>query len=285
MKKHKKMDDKLYLQRRYWYLNNSIQFELLKAMRDKAVSLMQRTNANNFIHWLVIRNLESFDLTLLKRYGICGEDRNIYVSLAKYDHIPSFTFDLKKRSYSCIGWNKIAKDNIIDYDLLLDFDDKKKTKNSFQELKKEVITMWKILSIYNIKFNCYPSGNNFQIVISYENFKEWYSSDKEISKWEYVGNITEQIKKIFNLKYLCMNGIGLWNKIRKCEYSAVNNKVCIPFMNIGELKKFDYDDVELSNIEFPALVRRGLCYQNDLGDSRILSNNFRIFCLENFIVH
>lgn len=267
------------MNREAWYNNGAVMYELLRAMRDREVVLMDNDNHRNCIHWLVVRNKAAFKNTLMDYYRLAEKNYNVYVSLARYDFIPPIPFDLKIRSEKSKEWNKEAQSHILGYDMLLDFDYDKKHKKPFSYMQKMVYKMCQILDLYKIKYNVFPSGNNFQIVIPYDNFK--HHIPKGMKAWEYVKLMTFLFRERFVLrKYLCLGSIGNWNKIRKCEYSLVINKPLIPFKNSGRLKNFNYETI--ARLTRYSVFMRGLCYQNE-ADDIILKRNWDTFIKENYL--
>lgn len=260
-----------------WYLNKKVQYELVKSMKNREVVFMDR-----FENWRCSRGYRignvSFLNNVFKYIRFLDNDKkneNIYVSCAKFKHIPMFTGNMGERADQCREWfNKYAENEVIGYDMLLDFD----AQGDKKRLIKEVKTMIKILDINKVCFRVFPSGSNYQIVIDDSCFKPF-----ELDDLERIKTIVKNIKEMFNLKTLDLKGIGDLRKIRKCEYSLVGLNVCLPFKNMDILDA-DYDIVfnyglALTNL---TIFNRGLMKFHDHG---ILNKkNFEEFVKKNELI-
>ena len=254
-----------------WYSTKSVQYELVKAMAHREVVFMDSKE-----NWKVTRGFRvgnvSFLNTLFEYTRFLDPDKNenIYVSLAKYSHIPFFTGKYKDRTEQFRAWFKDkGQDEIYELDFLLDFD----SNNNFKRMSKEVAKCLEILDIHKVCYRVFPSGNNYQIVIDGSNFKE---IDPDRHK-----RIANNIKDVFNFTTLDLKGQGDLRKIRKCEYSMANGVVCIPMKhrisNFNTYEQAFKPNVILDFYGSMSIYNRGLCLHNDNGKI----NNIKNF--ENFI--
>jgi hypothetical protein len=261
------------LKRRYnYYEKDYIKYELVKQMKNHEVMFMSLEDYSKTMRGFFITTY-NFLNDIFNHYNLFYKLDNIYISLAHYKKIPFFTLDLKKRSKETSEWFEYdAKNQIIGYDLLLDFDCKHK--KNYSEMQKEVGEFCNILMINKVCFQVYPSGSNFQIIIP----SDCFTTNKNTYIWEYVGYLTKSIKKRFQLKYLDLKGVGVYNKVRKCPYSLVANKVCLPFNSEDILRSialFDYQNVEIINVlKNIQIAERGSCYYNNFPNKDYYMNKF-----------
>jgi len=259
---------------RYNYYNKIfVLFELVKPMKDREVVFMDRLENWKCIRGLRVKTIDYLRLRLFDLFKFHDKDYNVYISCAKYSRIPPFTYDLSERSKQTKFWfDTSAKEDIISYDLLLDFDSKENRKDYLKELKG----FYNLLEKEKVCFYIIFSGNNYQIVIP-DN-----CLDKPILEDTIFINRKElatKIKEMFNLKYLDVSGVGVFNKIMKCPYSLVFDKVVLP------LKKFNGNDINFNAENVLTIVfvtNRGLQLHNDFGD---ISNkeNFNKFCKKYYL--
>lgn len=238
--------------RKRYYEDIAVKFELLRAMKDREVIFMHRKENWKCIRGMFITNIRALDY-YFNRFKFFDKDYNIYVSCSKYKSIPKFTDDLKERSSQTSKWfEKENQDSIIDYDILLDFDSGKV--DNFTYMKSEVIKTGFFLIDNHINFNMYPSGSNYQIVIK----------NNQLFNLEEVLLFVTTLKKVLKLEYLDLKGIGVHNKIRKCEYSLVKDIVCLPQISVIDCNKTPYAFFDCNIIlQKITLRRRGLKYLLD----------------------
>lgn len=266
------VNEKLKEKRSKYYNQLYTKYNLVEAMKDREVVLMSYLNNRHCIRGLRITSTQFLE-TVFRVYKFFDKDYNIYVSVAKYKHIPTFDMRLENgiRSKETRKWfAEKSEKEIYSYDMLLDFD----SKGRFRRMVNEVSKMLYILKLYKIPHNCFPSGKNYQIIIQGECFEK--------VNFIRILRITEQIKERFNLQTLDLIGIGNKNKIRKCEYSVVLNKVCLPVKNMENLINYHpfNIDVVLSSV---LLYKRGLMWNFDELPKKEKINNFDRFLKEHLI--
>lgn len=250
--------------RKKWYSKKVVYFNLLRAMRDREVIFMSKSNNAYCIRGLKI-NFHKYLFDCFKIYNFFERDYNIYVSVAKYNNIPTFTHRLKNRSKETSKWFKEqASLSMIDYDLFIDFDI-----TEFKEIpliKQQAFRLYEILCKEDIIFNCYPSGSGIQFNIKI---------DYNAIPLDKIKPITELFKERFMLENLDLKGVGSQSKIRKCEYSLVEDRAIIPFKNSKEIlkynpKKYVYSEI-LKNVN---LFNKGLEYNNPMLSGKRLGIDF-----------
>lgn len=234
--------------RKKWYSNKIVQFNLLKAMRDREVIFMSKSENHHCLRGFFIRN-DTFLEKIFDIYNIYENDYNIYLSVAKYSEIPMFNLDMRIRSKETSKWfEEKAKESIVEYDLLLDFDlDIKK----IFLIKNNLLRIFHLLNFEEIMFNTYPSGTGFQL------------NAKSNLPIEIIKDVTKTIGERFNLKTLCTKGIGTISKIRKCEYSLVNDNVVLPFESEKTILSYNPNLYSANTILAKTLLfNRELCFFN-----------------------
>lgn len=243
--------------KQYWY--NIAKYEIVNAMKNREILLLNPYTPSKVIRGIFIKsamNLEFF----MERFNFFENNFNIYVSCAKYSYIPNFTLNLSKRSSETSKWFKTeAKNQIYEYDFLIDLD--MKNIENYSKMCSDYFFMLSFLDKEKIYFNTFPSGNNFQIVIPIEvsnnDIEELLISAKKF---------INAVKYMFRIRFADLKGIGVYNKVRKCEYSLVGDKVVLPLTKeyISKSKNpFPYNEVLLSNVLKTQLIKyRGLQFWN-----------------------
>lgn len=274
----KKLNKELNLKRRRYYQNINVLFDLVNIMRDREVIFMDKNENWKCIRGLFVKSVNGLkthfeNLDMFNNYNHENpRNYNIYISRAKYTHIPLFTLDLKKRSSETQKWFKEqAKKDAYAFDLLLDFDTK--DINKFYALKEEISFLIHLFEINDVCFKVFPSGNNFQIILPSETIS--LENKEEQVKFQ------NTLRNRFNLKYLCVVGENV--EIYKCSYSLVDDKVILPFKkNLSrisqQLLNFNYKQVD-SNLILDTinLYKRGEGLINNCGNEEN-KKNFNNFC-------
>jgi hypothetical protein len=213
---------------------------------------------------------------MFQYFNFYVKDYNIYISLAKYNYMPKFTYNLKTRSEETrVFFDLEAENEIFSYDMLLDFDSK--DISEYSKMIKEIEWVLKTFDEENICYSVLPSGNNFQIVIPDNNFdtRKIFKRLDEKSYNYRILKIVKNLKKRLNLTTLDLSGIGHLFKIMKCPYTLVGDKVVLPIENF---ENFSYNDVFYKTVRKNIDLRdRGLCLKNDNG----IDQNHKNF--ENFV--
>lgn len=247
-----------------WYSNEIIQNKLIQFMQKREVTLMSNNIQNYCIRGFNILKKDFLNY-LFNFYRFSDRDYNLYISVAHYTHIPFFTMALKERSKFTSEWfNNQSQNNIFNYTLLLDFD----SHGNFIDMKLEVLKILKLLIKEKVSFFIIPSGHNFQIHI-----------DNTLYNYEEIFTITESLKMKYNLKTLCMAGIGTPNKLMKCPYSIVGNIALIPlsldmiknFMEWNYSKVFDSNNILKTKSDYFKYTHH-INYLNDEISKQSLTN-------------
>jgi len=246
------VNEELINKRKIWYTYTPVLYALLEVCQKREV-VFGDTKNSHWIRGLSFKSIQGIKY-IFEEMGFYEKNYNIYISCAKYVHIPNFTFNLSKRSEETLKWfHDIAIHHIISYDFLLDFDSEKK---NYDIMINEVLGLLYLFKKYNIKCFIQNSGyKNIHIVIPKENF----NSTENIL---FVNSLINR----FSIKTLCSTGIGVYNKIFKCPYSLVNDIVVLPqsidkILFEKEICRMDTQEV-LNNI---MLKNRGFYFSNYSG--------------------
>lgn len=263
-----------------WYGNIPVIFELLKCMKLREVVFSDRVDS-----WKTIRgmNIKSFDYMtkeVFKVFHFLDKDYNVFISSASYKSIPAFTYNLSNRSLETSEWfENQAGNEIFEYDCVLDFDCK--DKKDFNKLYMEVYNFYMLLKNEGICFYVIYSGNNFQIVLPSFLFED-YVITYNTTEYKWIIDFTNQIKHRFKLEYLDLKNTGVYNRLMKCPYSLVENKVVLP------LRKM-YDSVfvipRVSYVLDNLYVRdRGVHHFNMQNGKKTNVEYFKSFCKRYYII-
>lgn len=271
--------------RKKWYSMRYVQFELVKAMKNKEVIFMDKDD-----NWKCVRGLSISTWQYLERmfqlFNFFEKNYNIYISLANYENIPHFTYNLKLRSEETNIWFKeSAKKEITGYDILLDFDSEKV--ENYREMIEEIGKIISLFELEKIPYWIYPSGNNFQIILPSYLMPIKSNIDQHLKE---IKEIFTRFKGVFELKYLDLIGLGVYNKISKCPYSLVNDKVVLPLRCYGKMetyitKFFNYEEVDSNTVlKTTQIKNRGICLNNMDSIDNEIESRFRKFLIRYWLL-
>ena len=257
-----KLDSNFLNKRQRYYSNINIQFQLLDSMRNREVIFMDRNNPANCIRGLWLKSIPYLKQAF-NYFRFFKKDYNIYISVAKYSHIPMFTYNLSERREEMTSWrNGEYKQYLIDYSFLFDFDEHKFISDGTERGRKTVFNRSKMieelffimdrLKKTGIKHYIVPSGKNFHIVG--QNILADRTKPEEIKK------LIIAMKENYNLEYLDLSGCGHHFKIMKCPYSLVGETCVFPLdkfhiENISDYNYFDANNIlEREYVAFRGLI-------------------------------
>lgn len=231
-----------------------------ESVEKREVALLGKNNAN--MRALRINCL--FDLDrILRVSGWKRNKQNMYRSVATLkEDIPSFTFNVKKRSAETSVWFKNEYPKLISkYDLFFDFD--KSTEDSWEDLIKEVKILKEYLDEYKVPYYLLFSGNKgFQIIVPGD-----YLPINKIENGNLFPHktIVEKIKQMLNLNFLDLANNGVGSRLMKIPYSLVSNGIedeqemnmALPLSDV-QFEHFRIENMKVKNIlSSTKLVRRG----------------------------
>ncbi len=130
----------------------------------------------------------------------------------------------------------------------------------------------------------------FQIILPFENFKlrtglsKYFTKNiAQVKSFNYFAKkFVTDFKERFGLKYLDLKGIGTYNKIMKCPYSLVEDKVVLP-LQTEKLNNFHYYNMDCNKVlKSVFMFKRGLCKHNDFGIEKN-QHNMSVFLYTYFL--
>lgn len=249
-----------------YYSKKYIQYLLLEGVRDREFAFLSKAGAN--IRALKVRCIFDFERAL-KLVDYEKNKPNIYKSVARLKNIPEFTFNPKKRSDETSEWftNQFQKE-VINYDLFFDFD--KKENATLNDVLVEVKEFISYLRDYNVPFYIVFSGKKgFHVMIDGK-----YLDIERIENGNVYPHkkIAEQVKEVFNFRYLDLSNNGIANRLCKLPYSLVDENIALP-LDDDQIDNFDvrnFTEFKITHSKIQ-LVRRGLIEREGTKDGL---NNF-----------
>ena len=202
---------------RYYYDEYNI-YKLTQICKNREVAILDY-DSPFFLRGNVIM-YENMMRKFLQMFNVSTIiSRNLYISSAKFSKMPNFLTKPKDIDKNIFFFNEV-KNNILHYDLLIDFDVKENNTKEivYQEVKRFAIH----LKVRNISYYAIESGNGYHIVLDKLNFPFDLDGDTLIHYYNYG----KQLKKDFTLQYYDLKNLGVWNRIQKMPLSMVKNKIC-----------------------------------------------------------
>lgn len=262
--------------RNKYYTDKVIRDILASYMKNREVIIMNKDNQRECCRGLRVDKGDFLENFFIKFLGLYDRNVNVYISNAQYYSIPLFTNNLKIRSKFTYEWSLKAHNDLIGFDLFLDFDNKEEENR--EDFLNEVEAFYYLLDDNKVCFYCIFSGSGFHFVIP---SNVWWFVDLKQRKIIGVENIINSLQDILELKYLDSMGSGSFRKIRKCPFSICENKVCLPIMKWDKNKIFNIDYV-FENKEDLIYNQKDILKNNfSVEENR---KNFRIFLTSNFIM-
>lgn len=273
------MNQELINMRKRYYDSTFNLFNILDGMKNREVVFMNRIENFKCIRGLKITNIDFFK-DMLEMYNTKKKDDNIYISVCNYETIPFFELDLNSRSRYTRKWfSGDALYSMYNYDIFLDFDSKQL---GYLRMTKQIKKTVDVLNKFNITFYVIFSGSNYQIVIkTYNLFNNFSTLDKQKDNFKIL-KLTKSLKERLTLTCLDLTGIGVPNKVMKCPYTIVYDKVCLP-LGKGQIENLEFlhpDFFYINNVTKKIkLNRRGIKLNNFLNEENS-DKNFENMCKE-----
>jgi hypothetical protein len=259
--------EKLLLERKNYYSNTFVKFELVKNLKNKELAFLDMDTHKKNVRYLYSSKIDFLDMHF-KHLGFFDFNVNMYCSCANLSHIPILTYNLKLRrqtkEYQELD-NNYAK-YVISNDFFLDYD----LKDNFESGLKEVKEMKVILEEMKIPFvlqNSSKQGFHF-IVRGY-----WFDNSEPLKNLDIFKNIIYNLKGIYNFESLD-NSVGDLKRIRKLSYSVVSDgSICLPLSD-QLFESFTPEMVEINNVLKNIKIKnRGLLERNyGLSESELRQN-------------
>jgi hypothetical protein len=233
------------------YDNRKKLFELWKNRELCTIGYVDK-KVNVFRHHFLY-NIEYCDLTF-KNLDIYNMNNNMYYSSAKYKFIPKYIMGRDVFNNWVImnneAFNLILKDNIMCYDLLLDFDMKKT--GELELMHNEVLMFCGILNENDIKYyitesSLNPNGTtkNIHITIPFDVLKLPFLMEGDVLI--YYRDMLYKLKKVFDLKHCDLALAGVFNRVQKSPLSVYDNIGILHFLEPQSIGFISHDNLFMIN--------------------------------------
>lgn len=238
-----------------YYKKDYIKHLIRENVANREVSALGEGN----IRGLRIKCIFDMD-RILKLINWATKRQNLYRSVARVKDIPEFTFNPKTRSEETHQWFNEKFNNLMyEYDLFLDFDKTKEA--SFQDVLQEVKTLLEYFEDYKLPYYVLFSGKKgFQVIIDGKYMPKPEIKERVVQPHK---KIVEQIKEVFNFKFLDLSNNGVPNRLCKIPYSLVGDNVALP-LDPEQVQNFDENKMNVISVvqNIKPLMRRGLLERN-----------------------
>lgn len=235
-----------------WYDFKPVQFEIVKITARREFAFLKPSNIRALNLWKIDQLPQYFKLANYNE-----KKPNCYISVAKLQSIPIFTFQPAQRQKETSPWFKNEFfSEVFAYDLFMDFD--KEDGEDWADLLLEVKTFKEWLEENKVPYYLLFSGNKgFQIIIPYEYLPEGLTFEvddngkgKEGSVYDFTKVFQEKAKEVFELKHLDLANNGIPNRLRKLPYSLVGDNVVLP------LSDKDFEDWSTGKMHRDYVMRK-----------------------------
>jgi len=111
------------MDRTEWYADIDVLFQIIASTMHRETCFIPYVDRvpKVPIRWLNASAIK-FLLMHFKKYGFLRRDMNLYYSLARYDFLPSFSYNWTKKSVEQKSWMRLFHQHIIGYDLFTETD-------------------------------------------------------------------------------------------------------------------------------------------------------------------
>lgn len=245
------------------YYSDKVLFEIIKQMRGREVSLLKDSPP--------VRCIKAHNLGYLKsnfrRWDFYQKHYNIYISLAKYENMPMFSFKPEDRRKQQKDFNYNVKDYYVGYDLGLDFDCKN---DNFDDTYEECKLLKQELDDFKVKYKIKFSGSGFHINID----NIYLPASNGVEKFVSCGQFVKNLKTIFNFLTLDTELYDM-RRCWKVAYSldVKSGNIALP-LDDEQFDNFSHNMVKPSSIIKLGIKNRGLLERDGL------DNGFKNFCKE-----
>ncbi len=200
-----------------WFNTIPVRFELVKNTARRELAFLKPVS---------MRGLNLFKIDALERlFELVNYDKtpsNMYISVAKLDSIPKFTYNRAERGRETSKWFRgDYYTSVIEYDLFMDFD--RGEGEDWGIILQEIKQFKDWLDLNKLPYYMVFSGKNgFQIIIPYKYLPQLHfevdeiGQGKEGSIYQYLKKVQESIKEVFSLKHL-----DLSNNAKNCPSKYV----------------------------------------------------------------
>lgn len=265
-----------------WYSFIPVKFEMVKISQRREVAFLKPVHIRGLNLWKIDHLQKYLDLA---NY----EDKrpNMYISVARLNNIPIFTYNPAERQKETSVWFRESYfKEVFAYDLFLDFD--KEDGESWGPIKAEVQKLLEWFEEFKVPYVLIFSGNKgFQVVIDYKYLPEKLTFEvdergkgKERSIYEFTKIFQEKLKEVFDLKHLDLANNGIPNRLRKLPYSLVGDNVVLP-LNDEDFRYWSIEKMHKDYVMKNAVIKnRGLLERSYGLTTKQLKEDFLMFVKE-----
>jgi hypothetical protein len=269
--------EKILEERRIWYSFVPVQFELVKQLKNRELAFLTQKGEEKK---KAVRYLLSERIEYLKKHfefmHFFESLMNCYLSTAKLNNVPMFSYNLEKRKEDekYKNFNENYYDFVIGYDMFFDFDGKE----DFALCQKECMIVKKVLEEYKVPYYLLNSSfKGFHIIVPAE-FMPKFDREKTLRE---INEVLYNISGIYDLHTLDLS-IGDIKRLRKLPYSMVGDgSIALPLSDF-QFENFKHEDVTMQKIMRNLTIKnRGLLVRTYFLTPDRLQKNVESF-LEDF---
>lgn len=249
-----------------WYNMKSVQFELIKNLKNRELALLSKHEPNKSTRMLKCHNTRHFDFIINSMLNISRNKTlfSFYRSLGLYENgIPNQSSTLKNRDNSF--WKDHHHEQMIGFDFPLDIDAGDLSELPFaHESANKILTFFNYLNVpYYLKF----SGKGFHFTIPFSYFPKEYSFNPYDEEKETIYRLMFKIGKYIHENYSEMVDFGIYDsrRIFKLPYSLAvypsdeNCYVCFPFKKIENFINFNINEYIVNEKNIDSWDKRIKC--------------------------
>lgn len=260
--------------RQIWYNHSPALFEIVKTLKDKELSILDRINKIRNIRYLYASNI----LFLKKHFqhlNFYAHNTNLYHSCAYLKEVPVLTYNLKKRKEEpkYKEFNENYEQHIIGYDLFFDFDGKK----DFILCHKEASEFKRLLETFKVPYYLLNSSSNgFHFIIP----NNYFNQENILENIKLFKIVIDNIKLVWAFETLDET-ISDIKRLKKVPYSFVSDGTIALPLTDEQFLLFTPELVKCENvIETIEIKNRGLLLRTyDLTEEELKTKVLR-FLLE-----
>ena len=206
-----------------YYKQKKVQFELVKNMKGREVSLLGEG--------VPVRCIKAHNIGYLnsnfKAFRFFNTQYNIYSSLALLNNMPMFSYSPKTRRDQQDKFIIEFENYVTSYDVAFDFDSHHYT---IEKCYNDVDKFCRMLTNSDVSFNLKSSGSGFHIGIFPTTCREEVSGTIDFLK-----NSISVLKQVYRLDSLDSSVYDI-RRLWKIPYSLDirSGNVALPFLNLGK---------------------------------------------------
>lgn len=243
-----------------WYKRPDVQYEIVKFLKDRELAFLSKDMNVRALKAHAVKFLDSH----MRAFKFASNGCNMYYSLARYNHIPTMSYNLSKRIEQQQEFNKEVDQgmHITCVDLGFDLDTEIRTTNADGELevhqyphdrvKSDAIRLCGLLSEYGVGFTVRASPNGFHVIVPADNLpdearldmtlqKRFAESVADILKLDTLDTSIYQVRRVFKVPY---------------SYDVKSDLICTP-LTMDQLRRFSWERVRMDSLKRLGVRDRG----------------------------